>query len=238
MVWPLNSSEGSATVSSASAEQVAIFAYFPGVTGSVSDDGYQGWIKLEEFQWGAGLGISRWRDDGADEEQEDEEVDENDFARKGECTDPSISEITITKCPGPESANLLFNMCGKKSYDKISIRFVRKAVGSSTYVPYMGYDTYNTLLSGFSVSAPRRYQEESKLPGESLSLNFVVLDFITFNKGVPTESMRYHTGTNTSTFRSGPNLEVAEVVKKQKEFKQRQEEIKSEEPTEETANDV
>ena len=102
----------------------------------------------------------------------------------------------------------------------------------------MGYDAYNTLVSGFSVSSSR-YQDEIKSPGESLSLNFVALDFMTFNEqGVPMDSVRHHIGTNTSTLRSGPNLEVTEVIKEQKESKQKKKEIKSEEASEEAANGV
>ncbi|KZP19769.1 hypothetical protein FIBSPDRAFT_932691 [Athelia psychrophila] len=208
MVWPLTSTTTTSD---------AIFAHFPGVAGSIAEKGFEGWVLIDSFHWGGGLGMSssRWRDDDEEGEEEEGEADENDFTRPGEVTNPSLSEIALTKCPAPESAAILFNMIARKPYEKISIRFVRKATGSTTYIPYMGYDTYNTLLSALSTSC-----EINATPRESLSLNFMAIEFLIYDaQGEPTEAVRYHLRTLTATLRKGANLEVVEVVKKEKKAK-------------------
>lgn len=92
---------------------------------------------------------------------------------------------------------------------------MRKAADSATYIPYMGYDTYNTLLSSLSTSC-----EVAAKPRDSLSLNFMAIDFLIYDaQGKPMEAVRHHLGTLTTTIRKGANLEVVEVVKKVKNVK-------------------
>lgn len=52
----------------------------------------------------------RWMGDDEEKEENEGEADENDFTRPGEVTDPSLSEISLTKRPASESAVILFNM--------------------------------------------------------------------------------------------------------------------------------
>lgn len=84
----------------------------------------------------------------------------------------------------------------------------------------MGYDTYNTLLSSLSTSC-----EVAAKPRDSLSLNFMAIDFLIYDaQGKPMEAVRHHLGTLTTTIRKGANLEVVEVVKKVKNVKASKEE--------------
>jgi len=224
MVWPITSSADTTTAIDAKLEEVEylIYAHFPGVKGSVTDSGYEGWVRLNSIQWGLGLGISstRWRGrDDDDDEEEEEELDESVYPER-DTSDPSVSEISVSKDGGPESGKLLHYTFTKRPTDVTIALLTRRA---SILTRTSAYILHRTLISGFSRSASTD-SKAAEAVRESISLNFGGVESISYAAdGTPVDSVHYHLTTNTVTYKTWnaetKALEVAEVTKRQKKEK-------------------
>eukprot|EP01114_Cavostelium_apophysatum_P003944 TRINITY_DN14079_c0_g1_i1.p1 TRINITY_DN14079_c0_g1~~TRINITY_DN14079_c0_g1_i1.p1 ORF type:complete len:262 (+),score=65.16 TRINITY_DN14079_c0_g1_i1:113-787(+) len=214
-------------------EEFVLYGQFPGVTGDAvgkASDKYSDWIKLSSFQFGVGMGIGspgrrRGYRNGSDDEDEPE-IDENNFPER-ECSDASVSEITVTKEFTPSSPFILFQSTAKKVMDVVTLDLVREEEGKST--PVLRYVLKSVYISGFSISYGGRgrgnNKDESSLPNESLSLNFCAMELISFNKdGQTNASTSYHLAATVATLKTGPNLEVADKYKKTKKPKETKQE--------------
>jgi len=127
---------------------VAIYMKFGSFTGASTTQGFKDWIELDSFQWGVGRGISS--------------------AARGsesrESSEPSISEVVVTKKMDKSSPNLMSDAWAGQLNATVEIKFTTTTKNQVT--DFLGYKLENTGLSGYSVSSG------GDLPVESLSLNF------------------------------------------------------------------
>jgi type VI secretion system secreted protein Hcp len=117
------------------------------IKGDVTATGWESWIELNSFQFGAGRGISSPTGGSADRES----------------SAPSISEVTVSKDQDTATGPLLTAALQGEGVTVI-IDFVKTSQGQ--LVKYMEYTLTNTLISGFSTSSG------GDRPSESISLNF------------------------------------------------------------------
>src|SRR4051812_35296833 len=128
-----------------------IYMQYKGIDGDATQAGFKDWIKVESFHFGVGRGIST----------------QTGAALNREASEPSVSEITVTKLLDKASGNLMQNVCTEKKGVDCKIAFV------STGDPgekYLEYTLTNTLISGLSVSSG------GDRPTESVSLNFTKVE--------------------------------------------------------------
>jgi type VI secretion system secreted protein Hcp len=119
------------------------------ISGSVTTDGFKDWIKLDSFQWGVGRGVSLPH--GAEDTREGSE--------------PSISEVVVTKRMEKASPKLWQDATGGDFSAKVTITFT--STTKDKVESYLEYTFTDTGLSGYSASAGG-----DDPPTESLSLNF------------------------------------------------------------------
>jgi type VI secretion system secreted protein Hcp len=127
---------------------MAIYLKYAAIKGSVTTDGFKDWIELHSFQAGVGRAIGTAARGSAN--------------REG--SEPSISEITVTKQMDVASVPLLQDAWGGAMDSKVTVKFTTTT--KNAVVTYLVYDMENVGLSGFSFSSG------GDLPTESLSLNF------------------------------------------------------------------
>lgn len=129
-----------------------IFMHFDGIDGNVTAKGYEKWIEVNTFQFGAGRGIST----------------PTGGAENREASAASVSEVTVTKAMDRASPKLfeagLIGDAGK------TVKIVMTRVGKELKELCI-YKFEETLVSGYSVSSG------GDNPSESLSLNFVKFEY-------------------------------------------------------------
>lgn len=130
---------------------MAIFLKIDSIPGSSTDDKFKNQIELNSFQWGAGIGVTN--------------------ARGGDRTtsEPSVSEITVTKVTDKSSEKLFKSLLKGESVGKGTISFTAASKGES--VAYATLQIEEIIISGFSMSSGGDF------PSESVSLNFTKFDW-------------------------------------------------------------
>lgn len=134
---------------------MAIYMKYAAIDGAVTTEGYSKWIELNSLQWGVGRGIGSAARGSA--------------SREG--SEPSLSEITVTKAMDVASVKLIQDAWGGELNNSVKIKFTSTTKGTVT--EYLTYELDNVGLSGYSVSSG------GDQPSESLSLNFTKIT-ITF----------------------------------------------------------
>jgi type VI secretion system secreted protein Hcp len=140
---------------------MAIYMKFGDIKGDATTEGLKEWIQVSSFQFGVGRGISS--PSGSDKSRESSE--------------PSLSEVTVTKNMDSASAKLLADAWGGELGSKVDIKFTTTT--KNTVVDFLTYSLENCGLSGYSVSSG------GDLPQESLSLNYTKIS-VTFKPMDPT----------------------------------------------------
>jgi type VI secretion system secreted protein Hcp len=128
---------------------VAIYMKFGSIDGNVTTSGFEKWIQVNSFQWGVGRSVSLPH--GSEDTREGSE--------------PSISEVVVTKRMEKASPNLWQDATGGDFSATVTIKFTTTT--KDKVESYLEYQFENTGLSGYSVSAG-----SDDAPQESLSLNF------------------------------------------------------------------
>lgn len=126
---------------------MAIYMKFGSVDGQVTTDGFAKWIELHSFQYGVGRGVSS----GAG-------------GAKRESSNPSISEITVTKNFDAASAKLYEDSLAGSFDTKVEIKMT--STTKNKVDTFLAYELSQCGISGYSVSSG------GENPTESLSLNF------------------------------------------------------------------
>ena len=126
---------------------MAIYMKFGKIDGDVTTKGYEKWINVHSFQWGAGRGISSAAGSGTN--------------RQG--SHASVSEVTISKSLDPSSLGLLRDSLDGKLNTKVEFKFT---LADQSNQCYLAYELTDTGVSGYSVSSG------GDRPSESISLNF------------------------------------------------------------------
>lgn len=130
---------------------MAIYMKYGSIKGDATQGKHNEWITITSVQLGVGRGIST----------------PVGSSQNREASEPSISEVTVTK-PLDSSSVLLFqdSTVGTKG-EEVTIHFCRT---DKEGAEYLELKLYNTLLSGFSMSSG------GDAPSESISLNFTKID--------------------------------------------------------------
>lgn len=127
---------------------MAIYMKFGSIDGPITTKGFEKWIELQSFQWGVGRGIGS--------------AARSDTGR--ESSEPSISEITVTKVMDISSNKLFQDATGGDLSADVTLKFT--ATTKDTVTTFLTYVLSNTGISGYSLSSG------GENPSESLSLNF------------------------------------------------------------------
>lgn len=135
-----------------------------GVNGTVETGPYAGWFPINSFQWGSGKGVSdgRWG-----RRRNNNNNADNDKPPKRTCSEPSYSEMTVTKSADGSSAFLLATMALNSCFSCIEIHMV-----AEDGLILAQFRLFEVMISGFSSSG------ETDL-SESISLNFVAFQMTT-----------------------------------------------------------
>ncbi len=126
---------------------MAIYMKFGDIKGRVTTDGFKDWIELTSFQLGVGRGVTS----GAGGSQ-----------REG--SNPSISEITVTKVFDVASPKLYQDSLAGVFDSKVEIKFT--STTKNKVDTFIAYELTKCGVSGYSLSSG------GDNPSESLSLNF------------------------------------------------------------------
>ena len=126
---------------------MAIYVKFEGIDGDATHDKHKKWLDVDSLQWGVGRAI----------------MTPTGSAMNREASEPSISEVTVTKSMDSSSAYLFQQACTGSAGKKVEIHLV--TTGSPGDI-YMTYELSNALVSGYSVSSG------GDRPSESVSFNF------------------------------------------------------------------
>lgn len=118
------------------------------IKGAVTTDGWKEWIEIDSFQWGVGRGIGSAT--GGSESRE--------------ASNPSISELVVTKRMDKSSPKLFEDAVGGDMSTEVVIHFTTTT--KDKVDKYLEFTLTDVGLSGYSVSSG------GDMPSESLSLNF------------------------------------------------------------------
>ncbi len=134
---------------------MAIYWQYQGIDGEVTTAPYQKWIEVNSVQLGCGRSISMPLGGGVS---------------KRESSNPSISEITLTKDTDATSPKIFEQALVGKMDSSSKIDFVRTKTGGETE-PYLQITLTNCAISGYSASSG------GDRPSESISINFTKIEY-------------------------------------------------------------
>jgi len=124
------------------------------INGDSVVDGHEKWITIASLQMGVGRAISV-SGGGADRET----------------SNPSFSEITLTKSTDVASADLFMQAVCGKSLGKAEIHFVQTGGSDKKQQVYMKIELTDAIVSSYSASSG------GDRPSESFSLNFTQISY-------------------------------------------------------------
>ncbi len=131
---------------------MAIYVKYGDIKGNATHEEHKDWLDITSMQWGAGRAIST----------------PVGSAFNREASEPSISEITLTKLMDVSSVSLFQEACTGHDGKDCTIHLVSTGKPGRTYAEYK---LTNTLVSGYSCSTG------GDRPTESISLNFTKIEF-------------------------------------------------------------
>jgi type VI secretion system secreted protein Hcp len=127
---------------------MAIYMKWDGIDGAVTTKGFDKWIELGSLQFGVGRGIGSAARGAANRES----------------SEPSISEITVTKATDVSSTKLFVDAVAGQLNSKVVIKLTTTIKGAVD--TFLTYELSDCGLSGYS------YSTSGDAGSESLSLNF------------------------------------------------------------------
>jgi type VI secretion system secreted protein Hcp len=124
------------------------------INGDSVIDGHEKWITLSSLQFGVGRAISV-SGGGADRET----------------SNPSFSEVTLTKSTDIASADLFMQAVCGKSLGKAEIHFIQTGGADKKQQVYLKIELTDAIVSSYSASSG------GDRPSESISLNFTQISY-------------------------------------------------------------
>ena len=124
------------------------------INGDSIVDGHEKWITISSLQLGVGRAIST-SGGGADRET----------------SNPSFSELTLTKSTDIASADLFMQAVCGKSLGKAEIHFLQTGGADKKQQVYMKIELTDAIVSSYSASSG------GDRPSESISLNFTQISY-------------------------------------------------------------
>lgn len=131
---------------------MAVYVKIEGINGNATHENHKKWLDVSSLQFGVGRAISTPSGSTANRE----------------ASEPSVSEVTLTKLMDESSPHLLIEACVGAVSKKTEIHLVSTG---SPGVTYAEYTLTNTLVSAYSMSTG------GDRPSESISLNFTKIEF-------------------------------------------------------------
>jgi len=125
-----------------------IYMKFQDVKGAVTTEGFKNWIELESMQLGTHRSIGTAARGATNREH----------------SEPSISEIVVTKRTDVSSPKLFLDSVAGKLDNKVEIKLTTTTKGKVE--TFLTIKLENTGISSYNVSS------QGDMPTESLSLNF------------------------------------------------------------------
>jgi len=119
------------------------------IEGDSSVNGHEKWITCESFQFGVGRAISS-SGGGSDRET----------------SNPSFSEVSLTKSMDKASVELMMQAAGGKSLGKCEIHFLQTGGTDVQGQVYLTIELGEALISSYSASSG------GERPSESISINY------------------------------------------------------------------
>ncbi|WP_305907346.1 type VI secretion system tube protein Hcp [Methylomarinum sp. Ch1-1] len=107
------------------------------------------WITIDSFQFGVGRAITA---SGGGQDRE--------------TSNPSFSEVTLTKSMDKASTELMMQATCGKSLGKATIHFIQTGGADAKGQEYLEYVLHDAIISSYSVSSG------GERPSESISINF------------------------------------------------------------------
>jgi type VI secretion system secreted protein Hcp len=129
--------------------QMSIYLKYGKIDGAATTKGYDKWVELASFQLGVGRAIASAARS----------------AENREASEPSISEITVTKNMDISSLGFFEEGLASEMNNKVTIKFTTTSKNEVT--DFLTYELTDVGLSGYSISS-----SAEGIPTESLSLNF------------------------------------------------------------------
>lgn len=131
---------------------MAIYVKYDGIDGEATHQDHQKWIDVSSLQFGIGRAIAT----------------PSGSTNNREASEPSVSEITLTKLMDTSSPKLFTESATGNAGKTVKIDLVSTG---SPGVTYATYTLTNTLVSAYSVSTG------GDRPSESFSLSFTKVEF-------------------------------------------------------------
>ncbi|NNG04041.1 MAG: type VI secretion system tube protein Hcp [Inquilinus sp.] len=130
---------------------MAIYLKLEGIDGNATHADHKKWIGVDSLQWGVGRAVSTHTGRAANRE----------------ASQPSVSEVTMSKEMDMSSPHLFNEACVGHKGKKAEIHLVSTGSPGETYLAYTLTDA---LVTGYSCSSG------GDRPTESISLNFTKLE--------------------------------------------------------------
>ncbi|MBV9015897.1 MAG: type VI secretion system tube protein Hcp [Alphaproteobacteria bacterium] len=127
---------------------MALYMKYGSLDGACTTKGFEKWIELNSFQWGVGRAIGTGARGSLSREH----------------SEPTISEITVTKLTDKSSPKLFEEALYGKLDTKVEIKFTTTVKNSVE--TFLAYELTNTGPSHYSLGSG------GDMPTETLSLNF------------------------------------------------------------------
>jgi len=127
---------------------MAIYMKYGDVKGPVTTEGFKNWIELESFHWAVGRHIGTAARGSTSREH----------------SEPTVSEITVSKRTDVASPKLLLDAVAGKLDNKVEIKMTTTTKGKVEV--FLAYKLENAGISNYSMTSG------GDMPMESLSLNF------------------------------------------------------------------
>jgi len=127
------------------------------LTGRTTTEGFAGWMECGSFQFGSGRGIASASGMGTNRE----------------ASEPSLSEITITREWDAEGSANLFQESVMGGLDQ-KVLFKFTATNKGVVETFLEVNLEDTGISGYSISSG------GDKPSESLSLNYGKIEFVPY----------------------------------------------------------
>jgi len=139
-----------------------LLKFEPELKGDSKTDAHDGWITIDTFQWGVGRSISQ-SGSGADRDT----------------SNPSFSEIAVTKSMDVASAQLMIEAATGKSLTKATFHWIQTSGSDKTGQHYLEIILDKPILSSYSMSSG------GDRPSEILSINYnaITMQYNVFEEG-------------------------------------------------------
>ena len=136
---------------------MAIYMKYGSIKGPVTTDGFKDWIELESFHWGSSRHIGTAARGSTSREH----------------SEPTLSEVTVTKRTDVASPKLFLNSVAGKLDSKVEIKFTTTTKGKvETFLTYKLEDTgvsnYSLTSGGdmpMEVAVPEFHEDHENLQG-------------------------------------------------------------------------